>query len=538
MSIKASQTLYNKYRPTQFKEVVDQNHIKVTLQNELSSGKLAHAYLFNGPRGIGKTTMARLLAKSLNCEKKKDSEPCNECDSCTSFNLGRSLHLVEIDAASQTKVEQTRENIIAASRVSVSGNHYKVFIIDEVHMLSTASFNALLKTLEEPPVGVIFILATTEIHKVPDTIISRCQRFDFHRLSISDLVLWMTGICGREKVNISEDVLVAVARQAEGGARDALSLLAQVISLGKDKITLAEAGLVLPRSDVKIVANIFRLLCQKEAAASIITLNQALDDGINLIQLTKDLVEYMRLGLLLKLTNDSELVRRELDEATQAQLRQDIQSVDDATLNFMLEILVEKYPQVKTASIPQLPLEIAFIKISFLAGPRPKSDDKPVKQPLATKTSVTEEDPKKSTPPAEITATQSQPKREDTPTATVAMDEFKDKWTDIVVALKNKHHSLSAFMLVARPISVSGNKLLLGFKYLFHKEILDNPVKRNMINEAMSEIMKKSVEVEGMVDIDYEQRENWPVNMPQILAEEEDESSGKSIDVDVAAAFS
>src|SRR3989344_5558425 len=183
-------TLYRKYRPQTFAEVVGQNHIKTTLQNELEKDKIAHAYLFSGPRGLGKTTMARLFAKAVNCLTRKSgqSEPCNQCNSCQEVITGRSLDVIEIDAASHTGVDNVRENIIENSRFTPTSRKFKVFIIDEVHMLSTSAFNALLKTLEEPPEHAIFILATTEIHKVPETIVSRCQHFDFHKVPTADIV--------------------------------------------------------------------------------------------------------------------------------------------------------------------------------------------------------------------------------------------------------------------------------------------------------------------------------------------------------------
>ncbi|MCG2695410.1 DNA polymerase III subunit gamma/tau [Candidatus Parcubacteria bacterium] len=195
-------TLYRKYRPQNFKEVVNQNHIKITLENEIKTGKTAHAYLFCGPRGVGKTTMARVMVKTVNCLNRKaaDSDPCNECEICKDITAGRSLDIIEIDAASHTGVENVRENIIASARVAPSRCKYKVFIIDEAHMLSISAFNALLKIIEEPPAYVMFILCTTEVHKVPTTIISRCQRFDFKRIGVNDIVKKLNYIIKNEGI--------------------------------------------------------------------------------------------------------------------------------------------------------------------------------------------------------------------------------------------------------------------------------------------------------------------------------------------------
>ena len=226
--------LYRKYRPQSFADFVGQEHIVKTITNALAMGRVAHAYLFCGPRGVGKTTIARILAKAANCEnrKKDDYEPCNKCLACQEINQGKSLDIIEIDAASHTGVDDIRE-LRDGIRFSPTRLRYKVFIIDEVHQLSKAAFNALLKTLEEPPEYAIFILATTEIHKVPETIISRCQKFDFHRLSMEKIIERLAKIAKSEGVKIEKPALEMVAMNAEGGMRDAESLLGQIMAFLK-----------------------------------------------------------------------------------------------------------------------------------------------------------------------------------------------------------------------------------------------------------------------------------------------------------------
>src|SRR3989338_3744490 len=243
-----SLTIYRKYRPDSFADVVGQEHVKTTLMNQLTAGSVAHAYLFTGPRGIGKTTVARLLAKAVNCEDLKKGEPFHACPSCKEIAGGAAMYVVEIDAATHTKVEETRENIIAAVRFAPVRLKRKVYVIDEVHMFSSASFNALLKTLEEPPAHVIFILATTEIRKVPATIISRCQRFDFRKIPIQTIVDRLTELVRQEQIEIDQEILVAVARRSEGCMRDAESLLGQILGLAEDqKVSRETAALVLPQ---------------------------------------------------------------------------------------------------------------------------------------------------------------------------------------------------------------------------------------------------------------------------------------------------
>ncbi len=256
-------SLYRKYRPQVFASVIGQEHIKQTLQNEIASNRISHAYLFAGPRAVGKTTTARIFACAINCEKRKEgtSEPCNECESCKSILDGRTLDLMEIDAASHTGVDNVRETIIAASRVVNMKLKYKVFILDEVHMLSGGAFNALLKTLEEPPASVVFILATTELHKVPATIISRCQRFDFKKIHPDVMLARLKDLCEQEKKSVADEILLEVVRRSDGCVRDAESLLGQILSLGEKKIDTELAQSVLPRSDyaqvIKLLGKIF-----------------------------------------------------------------------------------------------------------------------------------------------------------------------------------------------------------------------------------------------------------------------------------------
>src|SRR3989338_6752580 len=251
------QVLARKYRPQTFSEVIGQEHITSTLQNSLTSKRIHHAYLFTGARGIGKTTVARLLAKALNCEVSSAIEPCNQCRSCQDITSGSSLDVQEIDGASNTGVDDVREIRDRVQYLPSSGK-YKIYIIDEVHMLSTNAFNALLKTLEEPPAHVVFVFATTEVHKIPQTILSRCQRFDFRRIALKQIADHLNKICGEENYTADAAALWLIARQGDGSMRDSLSLLDHVISFTNGKLTEAEVSQVLGLTERSLVYEIFQ----------------------------------------------------------------------------------------------------------------------------------------------------------------------------------------------------------------------------------------------------------------------------------------
>ena len=270
---------------------------------QLKAGVIAHAYLFSGPRGIGKTTLARIFSKALNCESvdKKTGEPCGTCVCCKSFSEGLLLDVIEIDAASHTGVDTVRETVIDTARLMPSVGKYKVFIIDEVHMLSTSAFNALLKIIEEPPEHVVFIFATTESMKVPATIISRCQRFDFKKLTNEDIVARLASLTKKEKRSVDKSVLESIAKFSDGAMRDAESLLGQVLTLSDKTITLDHASLLLPVSHIAKVRELATLIVEHKTAEAVDFLNKLVADGVDLPQFSQDLLELWRLALLKKI---------------------------------------------------------------------------------------------------------------------------------------------------------------------------------------------------------------------------------------------
>src|SRR5581483_2258799 len=303
----ASQALYRRYRSQTFGELIGQEHVVQTLRNALSEGRIAHAYRFTGPRGVGKTTVARLLAKAVNCTAEPGQRPCGECESCRAIADGRAVDVIEMDAASHTSVEDARE-IIERVQFRPTSGAYKVYIIDEVHMLSTAAFNALLKTLEEPPGHALFILATTENHKVTATILSRCQRFTFSRHTVGATAAHLQAIAAEEQITLEPGVPEAIARAATGSMRDALSVLDQLMAYGSGTITIEQVRGLLGATEAQEVTALVDALLAGDLTAALRALNGVAEQGADLRQFARDLVERLRALMLLKAGGDSDLL--------------------------------------------------------------------------------------------------------------------------------------------------------------------------------------------------------------------------------------
>jgi DNA polymerase-3 subunit gamma/tau len=364
-----SLVLYRKYRPQTFKEVIGQKHIIQILQNEIRQDKVAHAYLFAGPRGVGKTTVARILAKTINCEKvqkepsfRQKGEPCNVCSICSEMNAGRSFDLIEIDAASNRGINEIRE-LRERVRFPPSRNKYKVFIVDEVHMLTTEAFNALLKTLEEPPSYIVFILATTEIHKVPETIISRCQTFNFVKVDSKEIIKRLKEIVKKEGIEVDEEVLKNIVYRSEGCVRDAESLLSQVLTLDGKRVTLEQATLILPSTQINYIFKLLENIVKKDATSALKLIIELSENGIDLQQFVKDLIEVLRKILLLQVGLESRLVLVEFDDQTKETLQKFAKLIEAKSLVTMIEEFIGAQQSLDYAEIPQLPLELAIVRL-------------------------------------------------------------------------------------------------------------------------------------------------------------------------------
>ncbi len=359
--------LYRKYRPKTFAEVVGQEHVVQTLQNAISQGIFSHAYLFAGPRGSGKTTIARLLAKTLNCEKRaaKDAEPCNKCSSCNEISEGRSIDLIEIDAASNRGIDEIRE-LRDGIRFRPTKSKYKIFIIDESHQLSKDAANALLKTLEEPPAHAVFILATTEIHKMIPTIVSRCQRFDFRKLTLPEIVGRLEFIARKEKVRIEKPALELIALNSEGSVRDAEGLLDQVLvfsGAGEKTIRSADIKELLGMVDVNLVSEFVEFLCQNKRKEALDFLNKIFEKGKDPQEFAKALIHYLRQGLVLKINPDLQNpILTGFSREEQLRLQRQISGFSELSLRRILKLFLEAEAKMKYSPILQLPLELAIIE--------------------------------------------------------------------------------------------------------------------------------------------------------------------------------
>lgn len=354
--------LYRKFRPDNFKDVKGQEHIVTTLKNQIQADRLGHAYLFCGTRGTGKTSIAKLFAKAVNCENPVDGSPCTVCPSCRAIASGASMNVIEIDAASNNGVDNIREIVDEVSYSPAEGR-YKVYIIDEVHMLSIGAFNALLKTLEEPPSYVIFILATTEVHKIPITILSRCQRYDFKRITIDTITGRLQELMEAEKIQVEEKALRFVARTADGSMRDALSLLDQCIAFHfGQELTYEKALDVLGAVDTEVFSRLFRLIMAKDVPNCIGMLEEIVMQGRELTQFVNDFSWYLRNLLLIK-TSDNMEEMLDLSRESLERLRQEAKETDVDTILRYIRIFAALASQMKYAVQKRILVEVALIKL-------------------------------------------------------------------------------------------------------------------------------------------------------------------------------
>lgn len=518
-------TLYLKYRPQTWGAVVGQEHIKQILMYEVRSGAVAHAYLFSGPRGIGKTTTARLLAKAMNCQAlTATSDPCDECASCRTISEAKTLDVIELDAASHRGIDVVREDIIENARFAPSQLRYKVFIIDEVHMLTTEAFNALLKTLEEPPSHAIFILATTEFHKVPATIVSRCQRFDFKRIPFDAIVERLRTMAIDEGCDVDDAVFADIARYADGGLRDAEGLLGKVLSVSDDKkISFAQAAMVLPHTNVVKVAECVAQLIEYHASPALLTIQDCVESGVAMNEFTQQIIEMVRKIMLVHVVGNADAFVNEMDNVAHTQLVALAAVRTSSELTRMLEILLGKQKIMAYTSPDYLALELAVIEICEGQSQKESTEVKKVDRVAAqTPQVVPVADnvvavPEAIMPSAVIVDTvvthiattdtlvtsevAVQPHVAEEQTAPIiSLERIRSLWTEFLRRADEVNHSLPFILSVGQPVAVDGRSVKVGFEFAFHCDKLQMVKNKTMLETVLrSLVANDQIQLEGVV---------------------------------------
>lgn len=498
----AYQALYRVYRPQSFNDVVGQQHIIKTLQNALVQEKFSHAYLFSGPRGTGKTTAAKILAKAVNCEKAPIAEPCNECATCRGITDGSISDVIEIDAASNNGVDEIRD-IRDKVKYAPSAVRYKVYIIDEVHMLSIGAFNALLKTLEEPPAHVIFILATTEPHKIPLTIISRCQRFDFKRISPEDIVYRMKEVLGSEELEVSEDALYEIAKASEGGMRDALSLLDQAISYSTEKVSLEDVlsitGAVSQAFIVKIVQAIFN----ENIVEALDSVESLIKNGKDPARFVEDLIFYYRDVLLYQASEENAYLLEKA--AVNEEFKELSSKMDSAFIYKVIAELNQTQQEMKWSNHPRVLLEVALVKLAQSStnqeGALPYQDILQKMNQMEAELQQLKEKGIQVDHTAQAVQTEKKQTRQSrsqykTPVGKVNevlknatrqnLETIKRSWAQVLDTLKQQNKASHAALLSnSEPVASSDQSFILKFKYEIHCKMAsenNNNVRDNLEN--------------------------------------------------------
>ena len=536
-----SQAFYRKWRPQTLAEIVGQEQVTKTLGNALSSGRVSHAYLFYGPRGTGKTSTGRILAKALNCLNDGKGEPCNNCDMCRAITEGRALDVIEVDAASNTGVDDIRS---LREKVNYAPNQarYKVYIIDEVHMLSNSASNALLKTLEEPPPYIIFILATTEAHKIPATILSRCQRFDFRRISRPDVISKLARICETEGIKLEPEGLNLIAKSATGSLRDAENLLEQMTTYYGTEISLNQVQAILGITGDQRAKELLRHIVAGDVAGGVTTINGVNSDGLDLRQFNREVVEYLRQLLLVKTGSEDavDITAEDKAELKQLAAKTSLAHISKAIKLFgQLEIGFDNYST--------LPLELALVdcaqppdetKESPPAQPvRPKQEPPPPvkkayppKPPTAKAEPVTEPaarpepahkpvaEPKAK--PAEAKAKST--KANDTPATPPTelnneIERLRVNWKDVMEQAPEEVKRTSAIAILrsagVKPVAIEGDTVILAFKYPIHKDKMETIENQQVARAIISNFLGRPCQVRCV----YEAEDNHLVEAAKRL---------------------
>lgn len=532
--------LYRKWRPKVFEDVIGQEHIIRTIKNQIISGRIPHAYLFCGSHGTGKTSTAKILARAVNCLNPKDGDPCNECEVCREINAGSMLDVIEIDAASNRKVENARD-LIETVKYPPNKARYKVYIIDEVHMLTTEAFNTLLKTLEEPPSYVIFILATTDPEKVLPTILSRCQRFDFKRIKADDMVKSMRSIADENSIEVEDKTLKAIAGVSDGAMRDALSILDQAIAMSEGKIEYNDVMDMLGIVSNEYVLKLCDAMADRNVEGSIRAIDDVIMNGKDVLQFIKDVVQHFRNMLMIKISKKPEEIIN-VSEETLGIIKKQAKKYRSEDIMRAINIMVEAETNAKGTLQPRIFLEMAavkYCKIEYDTSPEvilsrlnlleEKIKTGTIKVSAAPndseKTAIKKEEPANKTEP--VIAAEPEKKKEETIDVNSAdaatIDEAKSAWADVLNLLKtNKKMVIYAYLEPGDITDVRGNNIIIGFseQYAFSKKNLDNPENKKTVEECFSKVLNKNIKVEFKV-IEKENSTDKSIEMAKAIIGED-----------------
>lgn len=503
--------LYREFRPQRFSDVVGQQHITRTIRNALMQNRIHHAYLLSGPRGTGKTTVARLIAKAVNCLNPQDGEPCNECAACKSIMQGEAMDIIEVDAASNRGIDEIRDLRDKVKYAPVDLRR-KVYIIDEVHMLSEPAFNALLKTLEEPPSHVLFVLATTEKHKLPITIVSRCQCFDYHRLSVPEIIGRLESVCEKCEVSATPEALTAIARQAEGGMRDALSLLDQVMAFGVDnKITLDDTLHVLGSAPLEQFLKLDGFLIQGDVGGALLLLDDLVRQGKDLRQFVRDYLGHLRDLLLLKVSGGEPVL--DLPAQSLEALKAEAGRANAGHLLAAIKLLSQLEGDLRLSASPRLLVEVALIRLAALYTGQLL--DEPAPQPAATVVRRPAAQPAAAAPPASATpapafqpgpapvapaAPGPEPETAPAPVPTgpVSAEQAKlmQVWDEVVGLVKKARPSTAPLVANARIGRVNGATVFVVAATETFAGLLKRPNDRDIIIKAFAKVGLPGLDVQ------------------------------------------
>ena len=487
-----AQALYRKWRSQTFDEVVGQEHVTTTLLNALREGRVAHAYLFAGPRGTGKTSTARILAKALNCTDEKN-QPCNRCSHCTAINEGRMLDLIEIDAASNNSVDDVRE-LREKVGFQPSESRYKVYIIDEVHMLSASAFNALLKTLEEPPPYARFVLATTEPHRIPATVLSRCQRFDFRRIPVAEIAVHLKHIAGEEDFEVQESAIFAIARSAQGCMRDAVSLLDQMTSYGaaasaddSRAISLEQVQQVLGSVAGETVAAFVDSLAAKNVSTGLELIHDLLLQGGSLNEFAAQVIEHLRGVMLVQMVGDSALLEDSAPDTVQTMKKQ-ANEIGSADTLLAIKRFSQAMTELKGGFQPQLPLELALVEL--IEGVQQQAPAPALAQTV-TRTASPASPPQAKTAAQPAARSGKSPVPEQTPVASLDAEAMQR----LMNAVRDRcGHKQQAALRSRRDLAIGGNAVAIAFgNNTFSQKMISEAKTRDTISGILSEILGQQI---------------------------------------------